>query len=223
MISIIIPVFNGQEWLSDAIESALSQTSLCKVIIIDDGSTDHSLEIAKKYERPNIINVISQVNKGLASARNTGIMNADLADYILPLDCDDILLENCVERIVQIAKETNADIIAPSFKEFGVSNREVILGNPTLEDFKTANRIGYCSAIRKTALLEVGGYNPKMVYGWEDWDLWHDLLKRGKKLVTIPEILWLYRTKEKSMWTESIQHSDFLFKQLHLNHPDIYG
>lgn len=215
MISIIIPVFNGIEWLPEAIESALAQTVKCDVIVVDDGSTDGSLEVAKKYP----VKVISQVNKGLASARNTGLMNAT-SEWLTFLDADDILLPNCIERIEDVTVNDEFDIVAPSFKEFGISQREVILGNPTLEDFKTANRIGYCAAIRRSALLEVGGYNPKMVWGAEDLDLWFDLLKRGKKLVTIPEVLWLYRVKENSMWKETQKH-DFM-AQIKLNHSELF-
>jgi glycosyltransferase involved in cell wall biosynthesis len=216
-ITIGIPIYHQSGYLNDSIESALNQTALCEVIVCADGDQE-AYEIAKKYP----IKVINQVNKGLASARNSIIMNMT-GDFFLPLDADDILLDKCVERIVQIAKETNADIIAPSFKEFGISNREVILGNPTLEDFKTANRIGYCSAIKKSVLLEVGGYNPKMVWGAEDYDLWFDLLKREKKLVTIPEVLWLYRTKQSSMWTETAKHADEFMNQIKINHLEVFN
>lgn len=221
IVSIIIPSYNQQDYLSDALDSAIGQVA-SEVIVIDDGSTDKSLEIAQRYERDNAnVKVISQVNKGLASARNTGIMNAK-GDFVLPLDADDILLDNCVEKLITAFGDTQADIVAPSFKEFGITNRQVILDNPTLEDFKTANRIGYCSAIRKNALLEVGGYNPKMIWGAEDYDLWFDLLKRGKKLITIPEILWLYRTKKESMWTETAKHQEEFMNQIKINHPEIF-
>lgn len=216
MFSIIIPVYNGGEWLEDAIKSALSQP-MSEVIVVNDGSTDNSLEIAQRYP----VKIINQVNKGLASARNTGIMNAT-GTWILPLDADDILLHNCVEKIMETIANTNADIIGLSFQEFGLSYRQVILGNPTLEEFKTANRIGYCSAIRKSALLEVGGYNPKMVWGAEDLDLWFDLLKRGKKLITIPEIVWMYRTKESSMWTETQKHEKEFWNQIKINHNELF-
>lgn len=228
MISIIIPVYNGAEWLAEAIESALSQRGdeLPEVIVINDGSTDNSLAIAKEYP----IKLVDQVNKGLASARNTGIMVAK-GNWILPLDADDKLLPNAISKIESkiptvrqiLVGDTTPDIIAPSFKEFGLGNREVILGNPILEDFKTANRIGYCSAIRKSALLEVGGYNPKMVWGAEDYDLWFDLLKRGKKLATIPEVLWMYRVKEKSMWTETAKHQTEFMNQIKINHPTVWN
>jgi len=205
MISIIIPVYNGAEWLAEAIESALGQEYPIEVIIIDDGSTDNSLEIAKKYIKSSwgySCKVISQVNKGLASARNTGIMNAK-NNWILFLDADDILLPNCISQIEQRMRENDCDIIAPSFREFGLGNREVILmQEPKLEDFRTGNRLGYCAAIRRSVLLEVGGYSPKMVEGYEDLALWCDLLSRGKKVVTIPEVLWQYRIKKESMYTK---------------------
>lgn len=218
-VSIIIPVYNGAEWIADAVESAISQTTKCEVIVVNDGSTDATLSIVKNYP----VTVISQVNKGLASARNTGIMNAT-GEYILPLDADDILNDNCVEKLLAIAETTNADITAPSFKTFGMENGLVVLiPSPTLEDFKVGNRIAYCALIKKSTLLEVGGYNPKMTWGWEDYDLWFDLLKRGKLLVTVPDVLWLYRTRENSMISEANKHADELWAQIKKNHPEIYA
>lgn len=227
-ISIIIPSYNQAQYLEDCLESAYNQTvPPFEIIVVDDGSTDNSLEIARRYEFaefPGIespVRVISQVNKGLASARNTAIMNAK-GEYILPLDADDMLLENAVERITQEIQRTNADIIAPSFREFGLGNREVILGNFTMEDLKQANRLGYFSAIRRSALLEVGGYNPKMKYGFEDYDIWFDLFKRGKTMTVIPEVLVMYRVKEHSMIHEANEHAEELYAQIKRNHPNLF-
>lgn len=221
MITIGIPVYNGAAYISDALESALSQTVKAEVIVVNDGSKDGSSEIAKKFG----VKVIDQVNKGLPSARNTLIMNMT-GDYLLPLDADDILKDNAVERITQVIEETGADIVAPSFKEFGLSNREVNLSSdpvPGIADFKVANRIGYFSAMRKTKLLEVGGYNPKMLWGYEDFDLTFDLLKRGAKLVTMPDRLVLYRTKEKSMIHTALAHHNELIAQIVANHPEVWA
>lgn len=219
MITVGISSYNQQDFLSDAIESALKQTVNCEIICCNDGSTDNSLEIAKKYP----IKIINQVNKGLASARNSIIMNM-IGDFFLPLDADDILMDNAVERISEVIKENpDADIIAPSFKEFGLSNREVVLmKDPKLKDFKDGNRIGYFSAIRKSKLLEIGGYNPKMNFAAEDYDLWFDLLKRGAIIKTLPEILVLYRTKENSMWTEGSKRREEFMAQIYKNHPDVF-
>lgn len=218
-VSIIIPCFNQQEWVADAIQSALDQTIPCEVIFINDGSTDNSLQVAKSYENQGI-RVVNQVNKGLASARNTGIMWAT-GDFVLPLDSDDILQENCVAKIIEtIEKNPDADIVAPSFKCFGKYNDSVILmENPTLNDFKEANRIGYFSAIKKRALLEIGGYSPRMTFGYEDYHLWINLLSAGKKLVTMKDILILYRTKENSMYSEALKHHSELMSQIYKDFP----
>ena len=218
-ISIIIPSYNQGQYLNSAIGSALEQTVKAhEIIVVDDGSTDDSLAIAKSYESDGV-KVISQVNKGLSSARNTGIMNAT-GDYILPLDADDMLLEKAIEKITEVAEKTDADIISPSLKCFGLSQDEIILmPNPTVEDFKVGNRVGYCSAIKREVLLEVGGYSPKMWVGWEDYHLWFDLLSRGKTIVTTPEILWLYRTKEYSMIHEANKHAAELWGQISKDFP----
>lgn len=209
--SIIIPSYNQELYLAEAIESALSQTFTdYEVIVIDDGSTDSSLEIARKYP----VKVISQVNKGLSSARNTGIMNA-IGEYIYPLDADDIMESNCLEMVNRVIVETDADIVAPSFNTFGLHENPVILiKNPEIDDFILSNRIGYFSAIRRSKLLECGGYSPRMTHGYEDYHLWFDLLKRGAKLETMKDTLIRYRTKSESMITTAQQHHAELMSQI---------
>lgn len=227
-ISIIIPVYNQGEYLENCLESAYNQTVPAhEIIVINDGSTDDSKEIAERYmfkglpliESP--VRVINQVNKGLASARNTGIM-ASTGDYILPLDADDMLMENAIEVFTREAQTTNADIIAPSFKEYGKSDRDVILSNFTMEDLKIANRLPYCSLVRRSALVEVGGYNPKMKWGYEDYDLWFDLFKRGKSIAVLQEVLMKYQVKERSMIHEANEHGEELLNQIKKNHPTIF-
>lgn len=218
-LTIGIPVFDQAEFLPDAIESALAQTVKCEVIVCNDGSNDNSLEIAKRYP----VKIINQSNKGLPSARNSIIMAAT-GSYILFLDSDDILMENAAERILEAIEGTRADVIAPSFKEFGVRNQEVRLSTilPSLEDFKTANRIGYFSAIKREALIEVGGYSPKMLWGWEDYALWFDLFKRGKTLCVLQDILVLYRTKERSMIHVANEHGEELMAQIKKDNPEVF-
>lgn len=221
-ITISISSYNQAEYLRDAIESALNQTVLCKVLVIDDGSTDNSWAIAQHIALNNKnMEVIHQVNKGLSSARNTGLMNCD-TEYILFLDADDILLSNCIERIEQEIKNTDADVIGLSFKEFGIRDTVIqLMPNPTLEDFKVANRIGYCSAIKTDVLRKVGGYSSRMTTGFEDLHLWFNLLHKNKKFVTISDILWLYRTKEKSMIHDAIKHYAELMAQIHKDFPEV--
>lgn len=227
-ISIIIPAYQQAEYLEDCIESAYNQTvAPHEIIVINDGSTDNTREIAERYmfkefplmESP--VKVINQVNKGLSSARNTGIMMAT-GDYILPLDADDMLMENAIERFTGEIMQTNADIVAPSFQEFGKSDRQVILSGFTMEDLKVANRLGYFCAIRRSALVECGGYSPKMKWGFEDYHLWFDLFKRGKSITILQDILVKYRVKERSMIHEANEHADELLAQIRKDHSTLF-
>lgn len=227
-ISIVIAAYNQAEYLEDCLESAYDQTMPAhEIIVVNDGSTDNTREIAERYmfkEFPHIespVRVINQINKGLSSARNTGIMNAT-GDYVLFLDSDDVLLENAVEKMTMAINETNADIIAPSFKEFGKSDREVILGGFTMEDLKVANRLPYFCAIKKSRLLEIGGYSPRMRWGWEDYALWFDLFSRNSTITFIKNILVMYRVKERSMIHEANEHAEELWKQIVKDFPHIF-
>lgn len=227
-ISIVIPSYNQAEFLEECLESAYNQTlAPLEILVIDDGSKDNSLEIARRYEFrefPGIespVRVIPQVNKGLPSARNTGIMNAS-GDYILFLDADDKLKENAISVITNTIAQFPADIVAPSFKEFGKSDREVIVNQFTMDDLKVANRIGYFCAIRRSALLECGGYSPRMTWGFEDYHLWFDLFSRSKTIAFIQEPLVYYRVKEHSMIYEANQHAQELGAQIQKDFPHIF-
>ena len=223
--SVVIPTYNQAQYLAECIESVLAQTfKPHEIIIVNDGSPDETRYVAKSYSG---IRYIETTNRGLASARNTGIMNMT-GDWLMPLDSDDVMLPDCLQRIADtIAYNPEADIVAPSFKCFGKQQGECILmPDPKLEDFQflngqPQNRIGYFSAIKKEALLEIGGYSPKMTWGWEDLHLSITLLSKGKKIVTIPEVLMLYRTKENSMITEANAHATELTNQIYKDFPNL--
>jgi len=96
LVSILIPAYNSEEWITETIDSALAQTWANKeIIIVDDGSKDHTLEIARRYESKGV-KLVTQPNQGAAVARNTAF---DLAqgDYIQWLDADDVLDPHKVE------------------------------------------------------------------------------------------------------------------------------
>lgn len=201
-VTIAIPCFNQAEYLPDTIASALNQTVACEIIVVIDGSPDDSEKIAKNYP----VRVIRQINKGLASARNTALMNSN-SDYFLPLDSDDILLPNAIEKLLQKAVlNPTGDVFAPSVHCFGTNTQDIILmPNTTLEDFQKGNRLAYCALIRSQMLVDVGGYSPRYdaLGGYEDLALWLDILTRGGKIITTQEILMNYRIKENSMWKEA--------------------
>jgi glycosyltransferase involved in cell wall biosynthesis len=106
LVSIIIPVYNAAQFLTETINSALQQTwANTEVIIIDDGSADDSLMIAKGFES-DTVKVFSQQNKGAAAARNKGLAEAK-GDYIQFLDADDLISENKIASQMSILKDAS--------------------------------------------------------------------------------------------------------------------
>lgn len=219
-VTVGIPSYNQEVYLAEAIESILAQSVLpYEFLVVDDGSTDKSLALARHYP----VKVISQTNKGLASARNAVIMNAT-GDYVFFLDADDVAVEDCLKEIQKAIEETNADIIAPSLKCFGKAEDTIIISpTVTLDMFKNyQNFLPYCCAIRREKLLEVGGYSPRMEQGWEDLHLWITLLSRGATVKSIQTPLVLYRTKEDSMYTRSLLYALELKTQLKKDFPHVF-
>lgn len=102
-VSVVIPVFNSQKFLTYTVESVLNQTyQNIEILVIDDGSTDNSLQILKKFE--NRIMIISQTNKGLADALNVGIKNMT-GKWVKLLSADDVLYPDAIEVLVNEAKK----------------------------------------------------------------------------------------------------------------------
>lgn len=113
MISVIVPVYNVEEYLKDCLESVVSQNFADKeVLLIDDGSTDSSLAICEDYAtRYPYIRVIHKENGGLSSARNRGLDEAS-GDWVIFLDSDDVWGDkNCLTKLFNYAVSSNLDIV----------------------------------------------------------------------------------------------------------------
>lgn len=114
VVSIIIPCYNVEKYIDTCIESVFNQNlseSELEVIIVNDGSTDNSLLIIQQLVGNKCnVKILSQENKGLGGARNTGIINAT-GTYLLFLDADDLLLPNCLKNVLDIADLQGLDIL----------------------------------------------------------------------------------------------------------------
>ncbi len=111
LVSILIPCYNSEQWLAETIKSALTQTWTNKeIIVVNDGSTDNSLAVAKSFES-SIVKVISQKNKGASAARNRALKEAQ-GDFIQYLDADDILATDKITRQIELLQKTDANYLA---------------------------------------------------------------------------------------------------------------
>lgn len=111
-VSVIVPIYNVEKYLRQCLDSIVTQTlKEIEILLIDDGSTDQSLEIAKEYEKKDArIQVICQPNGGAGAARNNGIRHAT-GEYLSFLDSDDFFEPNMLEEAYVKAEETSADFV----------------------------------------------------------------------------------------------------------------
>jgi len=207
MVSIIIPCYNHQEFVCETIESCLNQTvKPLEIIVVDDGSTDKSLEVALKYP----VTVIKQPNMGLSAARNSGIRLAR-GKYCLPLDADDKIAETFLEKTIGLN-----DIVSVGQQEFGDSDN-YWESKPTglLKDFLIANQINCASLFKREIWERTGGYDEEMLDGYEDWDFWTRAIALGYKISMVNEPLFFYRKHGTSMVDHSIPLHDTLVEYMH--------
>lgn len=201
IVSIIIPCYNHGIYLSEALESIenCSYKNICEVIIIDDGSTDpYTIEKMASLKETGW-NIITQKNKGLGAARNTGVIHAT-GKYILPLDADNKLTDGYLKNYTFMEANPEIAVVYGNARYFG--EQTGIWQNTawSLQKLMLYNYIDACALIKKEALTGVGNYSEDLVYnGYEDWDLWLKLAFAGYKFKYIDEICFEYRIVKSSM------------------------
>ena len=194
-------------------------------IIINDGSTDNTEEVAMKYcEKDNRFKYFYKTNGGHSSARNFAISHSS-GKYILPLDADDKISSKFLGVAVEtIEKDKELIIVTTQTQLFGDVEKVMKMG---VYDFKKLLIVNYLFAtnlFRRTDFDKTDGYDETMLV-FEDWNLWIDLLKRGGKVVELPFTGYFYRQKIDSVFTQGIKDNKRIFKdllKLYNNNIDIY-
>jgi glycosyltransferase involved in cell wall biosynthesis len=204
-ISVIMPCFNHGEFLQEAVESVSSLKRVeIEIVVVDDGSTDErTRQELEKVCGPGI-KVIRQENKGLAAARNAGV-RASQGKYILPLDADDRLRSEWLDRgIAVLDSQPQVGVVYGDAQCFGTRNDRWSVGPFETERLLYWNFI-HASALYRRAIWEQnGGYDGTMpVQGLEDWDFWLGALEHGWRFEYIPEVFFDYRRTEDSMITRT--------------------
>ncbi|MBP3604431.1 MAG: glycosyltransferase family 2 protein [Lachnospiraceae bacterium] len=138
LISVIVPVYNSEKYLSTCIESISNQTySNLEIIIVDDGSTDESYDICKKWAQKDArIHVIKQNNQGAAKTRNTGILAAH-GEVLYFVDSDDYIEPNMIASMYTIMDRECCDCVVSSFRYINDKGEELAWYTPQLSDYQT--------------------------------------------------------------------------------------
>lgn len=199
-VGIIVPVYNSKDYLVETVKSICGQTyQNLEIILVDDGSNDGSSKICDDLKvKDNRIMVIHVKNGGVSKARNIGI-KASTAEYIMPVDSDDIIEKTYVEKAVNIMKTNhNMGIVYCKAEKFGDYNGLWDLPEYSLPTMLCNNCIFVTSLFRRSDWLTVGGFCEDMVYGVEDYDFWLSILELGREVYCIQEVLFYYRIRENS-------------------------
>lgn len=213
IISVVVPVYNVEEYLPDCVESILAQTfKVFELILVDDGSPDNCGALCDSYAKKDArVRVIHKENGGLSDARNKGIDQAK-GEYITFIDSDDIIYREYLEYLYEAAQKYDADIVQGTItthldklgtlgkdrhhQEYGV---RVFSGEEAIRDYLTY-RTHYSNSTFKlirTTLFDgvrfpVGKYS-------EDEYTTYKLVLKSRKDVCLPMFIYYYRLREGSI------------------------
>ena len=205
-ISVIIPAYNASRYLAQCLECLFFQSfKLLEIIVIDDGSTDNTTQIARQFP----VKLIEQKNKGVSAARNAGI-NAASGEYIHFLDADDIINLNFYEKMLHAALLTDADIaccglVHERLPAISFSYQESILVSATEDKMRLTNvgNQGYSvKYLFKKSLLD----QHELLFD-EDMQVAEDMVFSFKavywanRIVTVPGATYYYKHRENSAMT----------------------
>jgi glycosyltransferase involved in cell wall biosynthesis len=209
-VTVLMPVYNGEIYLREAMDSILNQTFTdFEFLIINDGSTDKSADIIRSYRDARIRLVENEKNLGLIATLNKGI-DLSRGEYIARMDCDDISLPERLGTQVEFMDRNNSIGISGTFAK-AVGDESSFLYEYPVEFDKAkcvnlfTNAFAHPTVIfRKDVLVENGlKYDPAFIHA-EDFDLWVRA-SRATLMSNIPETLVLYRIHHNQISTNFLQ------------------
>lgn len=223
-ITVVIPCYNYEDYVSEAIESVLDQThKVDKIIVIDDGSKDDSLSRINKYSKK--IEIISKSNEGVISTKNLGISMTDTT-WILFLDADDVLPKDYIEKLLLNAEFSESDVVYTDMVYFGSKDKKLRAGEHHPGRLLEGNYIHNSALIRTDFIKLANGYKEEMSSGYEDWELYVSLLEVGAKFSYCRDTFLKYRQHHETSFSsrnkKAQENADELFDKVRGLHPALY-
>lgn len=234
LVSIIVPIYNAEKYLDSCIQSVLRQTyTNWELILINDGSTDKSGRIAEEYgvadER---ITVFHQKNLGVSLARNQGIDEAT-GNYVVFLDADDELIEDCLAKTVNIAEETNADVVAGRSCENQelFQDRIIWTGAEALENSLKDHLFTYsaCAKLIRREFIGKTRFTPDIRINEDSYFVFQLLCKQNVFVLT-NDVIYFYRANSESSsraffsekYFDILKVSDLKYKKIEEQFPQMH-
>ena len=228
MLSVIIPVYNVENYLNECLDSVTSQTlKEMEIICIDDGSTDNSPYILKEYQKKDSrIKIITKENGGQATARNLGIKEAQ-GEYIAFVDSDDFIEPTMFEKLYTKAKDYNLDITMCKIATYNNQTKEIkdnvwyymlgvfrdfekdIFSHKDTKEFTCNIAVTPYNKIYKTTLLKENNILFPEGLIFEDEKFFYDTYLRAKRVSIVDEFLYYYRINRKGSTVDTIKDNDF--------------
>lgn len=222
LLSVVMPVYNGEQYLGEAIKSVLAQTySNFEFIIINDGSNDDTELIIKNYQwkDPRIKSINLKQNGGISNALNVGIDFAH-GDYIVRMDCDDIITTDKFSRQVEYFREhkEKVDVLGSYFCFFYDNSIDRCKMVPAyahdVRNGKSPVHHPTCM-IRRNIFQKYGKYNSKYDNA-EDVEMWFRWYSQGVKFDNIPEVLYKKRIHEGSVSVARVKNQTYLLLKINI-------
>lgn len=225
LVSVVVPCFEQSKFLPEALQSVLDQTySNWECTIVNDGSPDDTEEVTAAWlKKDKRFKYLFQKNAGVSSARNSGIFHSK-GKYILPLDADDrISPEYLAKAVDAFNRSPDLTLVYCKAEKFGKESGKWNLAPFSLRTLSRKNMI-FCSGLYKKEDWEnIGGYDPKMSIGIEDWEFWIALLKNGGKTKQLDFIGFYYRITNNSR-TSKVEKNGLLdmYRYMTVKHPEFF-
>ena len=238
LISVVVPVYNVAQYLPRCIDSLLKQTySNIEIIIVNDGSTDTSLDICKKYASlDKRIKIITQGNQGLSVARNTGIKNAQ-GNYLMLVDSDDYVSPSFCADAVGNQRRYHSDVVIFGYARVtgGQEYQRLIadkqageLSKEEAMDYSVENSYAWNKLYRKSLFDDIE--YPKGRY-YEDGFTTYKLFAQAKVISYIPNVNYFYvengnsivASKSSKIIADQFEAIANQFDFLHENYPRVFA
>lgn len=205
-VSVIVPIYNSELYLGECIVSILNQTYTdLEIILINDGSTDNSLDICKYYKnKDSRIIIIDKKNEGVASARNTGL-NLATGMYVAFVDSDDVILHNLYETLVGMLHDSDSDCAVLSKYIVNKKDETILINGQLIASYEALEMLFFLRfptslwayLYKKELLIDIS--LNENIHFFEDFDFNFRVIFKSKFISICTEKLYYYRQHSGSI------------------------